>query len=51
MKRSNIVWDDKTLDNYIADPQKAVPGNRMPFAGLQDASKRADIAAYLSSLK
>jgi cytochrome c len=51
MKRANIVWDAQTLDKYSADPQQVVPGNRMPFPGLPDATKRADIVAYLATIK
>ncbi len=51
MKRANIVWDAQALDKFLADPQQGVPGNRMPFSGLSDATKRADIAAYLGTLK
>jgi cytochrome c len=50
MKRSNIVWDDKSLAAYLADPQKSVPGNRMPFSGLQDPKQLADLVDYLKSL-
>jgi cytochrome c2 len=31
MKQANIIWDVKTLEAYLADPQKVVPGNKMPF--------------------
>jgi cytochrome c len=51
MKKSGIVWSEKTLDAYLESPQKAVPGNRMPFAGLKDAEDRADVIAYLATLK
>ena len=51
MKGASIVWDDKTLDAYIADPQKVVPGNVMPFAGIADAKQRVDVVAYLQALK
>jgi cytochrome c len=51
MKRSSIVWDATTLEHYIQNPQSAIPGNRMPFAGVQDEKKRDAIAAYLASLK
>ena len=51
MKRSGIVWNKTTLEEYLANPQKEVPGNRMPFAGLQDPKKRDEIAAYLATLK
>ena len=35
MKQANIVWDAKSLDAYLTDPQKVVPGNKMPFPGLK----------------
>jgi cytochrome c len=47
MKRSDITWTAKTLDEFIADPQKVVAGNRMPYSGLPDPSDRADLIAYL----
>jgi len=47
LKRSGITWTPQTLDNFIADPQKQVPANRMPYAGLPDAGDRADLIAYL----
>jgi cytochrome c len=47
MKRSGITWDAKTLDTFLTDPQKVVPANRMPYAGLPDAADRADLIAYL----
>ena len=47
LKKSGITWTPQTLDTYIADPQKQVPGNRMPYAGLPDAAARADLITYL----
>jgi cytochrome c len=47
MRRSGITWDAQALDAFLADPQKAVPANRMPYAGLTDAAARADLVAYL----
>jgi cytochrome c len=47
LKRSGITWTVQTLDAYLADPQKVIPANRMPYAGLADASDRADLIAYL----
>jgi cytochrome c len=47
LKRSGIVWTAQTLDTFIADPQKIVPANRMPYAGMPDADGRADLIAYL----
>jgi cytochrome c len=51
MKQFGIVWDEKSLDAYLAAPQKAVPGNIMPFSGLKDARDRADLIAYLATLR
>jgi cytochrome c len=47
MRKSAITWTPQTLDTFIGDPQKAVPANRMPYAGLTDAAERADLIAYL----
>jgi cytochrome c2 len=47
LKRSGITWTAQTIDVYVADPQKAVPANRMPYAGMPDAAERADLIAYL----
>jgi cytochrome c2 len=47
LKRSGITWTPQTLDQFIADPQKVVPANRMPYGGMTDAADRADLIAYL----
>jgi len=47
LKRSGISWTPETLDTFLADPQKAVPNNRMPYAGMPDAADRADLIAFL----
>jgi nitrite reductase (NO-forming) len=49
LKSSNIVWDEKTLDAYLRDPQKAVPNNKMPFPGLKTENERRDVIAYLAA--
>ena len=47
MKRSKIVWDEKTLDRFLADPMKTLPGTSRTFAGVPDARERADLIAWL----
>jgi cytochrome c len=47
LKRSGITWTPKTMDAFIADPQKAVPANRMPYDGLPNARDRADLISYM----
>ena len=44
-------WDAPLLDAYIANPGKAVPGSNMSFAGQPDPARRADLIAYLASLR
>jgi cytochrome c len=51
MRRSGITWSQATLNEFIADPQKMVPDNRMPYSGLADARGRADLVAYLLTIK
>jgi cytochrome c len=48
MKQSGIVWNAKTLDRFIADPLKTVPGTTMTYAGIKDPKERADLIAYLA---
>jgi cytochrome c len=50
LKRSGITWTPQTLDDYIADPQKVVPANRMPYAGMPDAHDRADVIVYMQQV-
>ena len=50
MKRSGLVWNDKTLDRFLADPLKTVPGTTMTYAGVQDPGERADLIADLRSI-
>ena len=35
------------MTDFVADPQKMVPGNRMPYDGLPDARDRADLITYM----
>ena len=50
-KADGLVWDAATLDRYLVDPHKVVPGTKMAYPGLKDAQKRADLIAYLATLK
>ncbi len=49
MKNSKIKWDEKSLENYIKAPQGFIPGNRMPFAGIEDASLRKKIIEVIKN--
>ncbi len=45
------IWDNETLNAFLKSPQKYAPGTNMSFIGLRKAKDRADIIAYLTSLK
>lgn len=47
MKRSAIVWDEKTLNRFLVKPLQMVPGSSMTYDGVPDAGERADLIAYL----
>ena len=49
MKQAALTWDPATLDSYLMDPQKIVPGNRMPFPGLKTDHDRKDVIAFLAA--
>jgi cytochrome c len=49
--RANIVWDEATLDAYLADTQAYIAGTRMPFGGIPEKTERADLIAFLKTLR
>ncbi len=51
MKKAAVTWDDKTLDAFLKDPRAVVPGTTMAYGGDDDAKERADLVAYLKTLK
>lgn len=51
MKDANVTWDDQTLDKYLSDPKKFIPGNKMAYAGIKKEDERKEVIAYLKSLE
>lgn len=51
MKASGLTWDEATLDSFLANPMKVVPGTRMTYAGQSDPAKRKEIIEYMKTLK
>lgn len=51
MKGKGVSWTEANLNSYLTKPSAYVPGTRMAFAGIADAKKRADVIAYLKTLK
>jgi cytochrome c len=50
-KNSGLTWDEATLDTYLTNPMKVIPGTKMTYAGMPDAAKRKDVIDYLKTLK
>lgn len=51
MKSAAFTWTNQKLDAYIASPQAVVSGNKMAFAGISNVAQRANLIAYLDTLK
>jgi cytochrome c len=49
LKKSKITWTDETLDQWLTDTEKLVPGNDMTFH-VEKNAERADIIAYLKQV-
>ncbi|MGP1629312.1 MAG: c-type cytochrome [Giesbergeria sp.] len=47
MHQTKWVWDEHSLDVFLKDPMKAVPGTAMGYAGVKDDTERADLIAWL----
>lgn len=48
-KSKGITWTAETLDVYLTNPKKYIPGTKMVFAGLKKKKERADLIAYLEN--
>jgi len=47
LSRSKIIWTRETLDRWLEQPGKMVPGNTMAFAGIASAEDRAALIRYI----
>ena len=47
LQGADIVWTPDLLDRWLAEPDGFLPGNNMPFAGLNSATDRNALLAYL----
>jgi len=50
LKKYGVIWDTETLDEFLTNPSAKVPGTAM-IGMLTDPQQRADVIAYLSTLK
>jgi cytochrome c len=50
-KAANITWTPEELDTYLVNPRARIPGTTMAYVGLKNDKQRADLIAYLQSIK
>lgn len=50
LAQSRLRWTPQTLNAWLEDPEELVAGQRMGFQ-VDDAQERADLIAYLATLK
>jgi cytochrome c2 len=46
-RNAKFTWNDATFDEFIADPQRMVPGNAMAFSGLRNGEDRKAISCLI----
>jgi cytochrome c len=49
LKNSTVVWNEQTLDRWLANPEQVIPGQRMGVS-VADEKDRADLIAYLKKI-
>ena len=47
MKKSDIIWDDCTLDKFLTKPKKFIKGTKMSFSGIKKKSHRDALIKYI----
>ena len=47
LKAADFAWDAERIDHWLENPRTFLPGNKMSFAGLPDATDRRDLIAWL----
>lgn len=50
-KNSGITWTAQVLADYLENPKVKIPGTKMAYAGLKKPQDRANVIAYLATLK
>lgn len=50
-RSAGITWTPDVLDHYLTRPAAVIPGTTMSYPGLRNEAQRADLIAYLATLK
>lgn len=51
MKAYNVTWTEAELNTYLENPRGVVAGTKMIFVGIKKEDERANLIAYLATLK
>ncbi|MCT7374295.1 c-type cytochrome [Chelativorans salis] len=47
LEKSELVWDDETMGNWLRSPRKLVKGTKMAFPGLRKDGEIEDVIEYI----
>lgn len=50
LRSTGVVWDDRTLDAFLATPQRFAPGTTMVFPGITSPDDRAALLFYMKQV-
>lgn len=50
-RAADLVWTPDKLDPYLLNPREFMPGTTMAYAGLKSEGDRANVIAYLATLR
>ncbi|MCA0899543.1 c-type cytochrome [Microbulbifer agarilyticus] len=48
MEQSNIIWSDRTLNQFMENPMDLISGTTMPFGGIRNSADRSSLVDFLS---
>jgi cytochrome c len=48
VKKSKMIWNEKSLDAWLQNPEKAIPGQKMGFT-VPEVQDRRDLVEFLKS--
>jgi cytochrome c len=51
LKNYGVIWTTETLDEFLANPLAKLPADTPMLGILRDPQQRADVVAYLATLK
>ena len=49
LKKSGIIWSEQSLDEFLSDPGKMVPGTAMSIVSVKNATERQAIIAFIKT--